>query len=226
MTDYPVTLHHRDSYGSVRIVIPAKIGVPDVDAQVDLLVAVQQKHRLAVERANNARASLNELRHTAQRRLVESMTDDGDPDLSGDAEVTQAEMTVEAAERITAAALSALSSEIRRLHTVVVANRAEVRSVLWKRAEKARDTLTGAAFAAEQAHRQLQASAGMVAGLDAYINGDNMASRFTPTSHRGAVETGQAVETAREALTAVNAFLDESWEPATKADDVVDEVVG
>ena len=222
--DYPVKLLHRSSQGgAINLHVPAKIGVRAVDAQIDLLAATQEKHRLARDKEAAARAALTDARNASERRLVESMSTDGDPDTSGDAEVTNAELVLAAAERITKAGEQAVVREARSLFEVIGEHRAEVRTALYKRVEKARDTLTGAAFAAEQAKAQLEASAGMLAGLDSFLAREQLGPVLAPKAFGGRVEVGEAASQARTALSAVNRFLDDSWQPAPKKGKPADE---
>lgn len=230
MTDYPLSINLRDHFGSRSLTIPAPFGVPEVDAQVDLVAAVQGKQRLAVQRQQQARAAVATAKVAAERRLVESMSVAAEPDLSGDADVTNAELGAEAARRITEAANAAISVEVNNLLRILVEHRDEVRRVLWKRAEKARETLTGAAMAAERAQAQLEGSAALVAGLDRLTADNGRLSRFAPGPYGGKVEVSSAASTTKQALGALNAWMEKVYEPMSRtsavaeAEDDFDEV--
>lgn len=215
MTDYPLNITQRTQAGTRMLTIPAPFGVPEVDAQVDLIAAVQGKQRVAVEREHKARAGIRDARNAAQQRLVDSMSASGEPDLSGDAEVTRAELTAEAARRITEAANAAITAEVGAFFRLLSEHRDEVRRALWKKAERGRETLTGATMAAERAHAQLQGSAALIAGLDRLTADNATLSRFAPAPYGGSVETSAAVRTTKEALAALNEWMERAYEPAS-----------
>lgn len=216
MTDYPLSITERTQASTRMLTIPAPFGVPEVDAQIDLIAAVQGKQRLAVDREQKARAGVREAHIAARRRLVESMSTADEPDLSGDAEVTKAELTAEAARRITEAANAAIAVEVSAFFRLLAEHRDEVRQTLWKKAEKARETLAGAAMAAERAHAQLQGSAALIAGLDRLTADNSTLSRFAPAPYGGSHEASKAASATKEALAALNEWMERVYEPGTQ----------
>jgi hypothetical protein len=217
MTDYPFEITERTPEAMRSITIASPTGVPEVDAQIDLLGAVQAKQRLAIEREHRAADAVRDARNASDLRLAESMSSVTDdlPDFSGDAEVTKAELTHEAAKRITQAANAAVTTEVGNFFAAVGEHRAEVRQALWKKVEKARETLSGAAMAAERAFEQLQVSAAMVAGLDRLPPGVTW-GRFGPAPYSGGVEASIAVAATKDALVALNGWMESAYEPAPK----------